>query len=192
MSRALQAGLGGASNADIERAVEMARNAHDARSMCELRANLDKIMERPGARILTRKSALALLRAISDGLKPSTDKPIGRFDDTTILENHPAIELLDELIDALSDLDRGVPHPAFKTVAGNASLGIRKRQRDELLLRAVSFLEEKHGLKSRAEAERMLARNARKLGSTRDGKPITAGLLRRLRYNSKTRKPFKI
>jgi hypothetical protein len=108
MSRELQAGLGGASNANIERAVEIARDVHDAKMMGVLRANLDNLMERPGARNLTRKNALVLLRAISEGLKPSTDKSAGRFDDTLILVSHPAVELLDELIDALSDLDRGV------------------------------------------------------------------------------------
>jgi hypothetical protein len=39
----LQAGLEGASNSDIERVVEIARNAHDATIRVEVRANLDKI-----------------------------------------------------------------------------------------------------------------------------------------------------
>jgi hypothetical protein len=80
MSRELQAGLGGASTADIERAVEIARKVHDAKIMGELRANLDKIMERPAARVLTRDKALALLRLLRDGLRPATDVPVGKMD----------------------------------------------------------------------------------------------------------------
>jgi hypothetical protein len=116
-------GLGAAADPSIERAVEIARDAHDAKVMRDLRAHLDDMPKRLGAGNLKRKSALILLRAISDGLKPATDKPIGKMEDGQFLvRSHPAIELLDELIDALSDLDRGVPHDAFKTIGGNASL----------------------------------------------------------------------
>lgn len=45
-----------------------------------------------------------LLRAISDGLKPATDEPIGGVGDGHMpVRTHLAIGLLDELIDALTD-----------------------------------------------------------------------------------------
>ena len=123
-------GLAGASDPNMERALEIARDAHDAKVMRDLRAHLDDITKRPGAGNLNWKAALILLRAISDELKPATDKPIGKMDDGQFLvRSHPAIELLDELIDALSDLDRDVLHDALKTIR-NASLSTSQRKRD--------------------------------------------------------------
>lgn len=140
-------GLAGASDANMERALEIARDAHDAKVMRDLRAHLDDMMKRQGAGNLERRTALMLLRAISDGLKPATDKPIGKVGGGQFLvRSHPAIELLDELINALSDLDRGVPHQAFKTTGGNASLSISQRKRDEELLRAILILQQVRGL----------------------------------------------
>ena len=182
-------GLAGASDADIERALEIARDAHDAKVVRDLRVHLDDMMKREGAGNLVRRTALMLLRAISDGLKPATDEQIGKVaDGQSLVRSHPAIELLDELIDALSDLDRGVPHDAFKTIGGNASLSTRQRKRDDALLLAVLILKRKHGFKNRVAAERLLARNARQRGYKRNGELISAGLLRKLRYNSTTQK----
>jgi hypothetical protein len=176
----------------MERALEIARDAHDAKVMRDLRAHLDDITKRPGAGSLNRKAALILLRAISDGLKPATDKPIGKMEDGQFLvRSHPAIELLDELIDALSDLDRGVLHDAFKTIR-NASLSTSQRKRDDALLLTVLILQRIHGFKYRIAAERLLAQNARRQGYKREGEPISVGLLRKLQYNSKTRKPIKL
>ena len=158
-------GLAGASDANMERALEIARDAHDAKVMRDLRAHLDDMMKRQGAGNLERRTALMLLRAISDGLKPATDKPIGKVGGGQFLvRSHPAIELLDELINALSDLDRGVPHQAFKTTGGNASLSISQRKRDEELLRAILILQQVRGLQNRVDAERLLVQNARKRG----------------------------
>jgi hypothetical protein len=187
-------GLAGAPHRDIERALQIARDAHDAKVMRDLRAKLDDMMKRPspGARNLTRKAALTLLRAMSDGLKPATDRAIGEVEGGTLVRCHPAIELLDEFIDALSDLDRGVPHYAFKAIGGNASLSTSQRKSDDVLLMTVLILQRVHGFKHRVAAERLLARNARQQGYKRDGEPISVGLLRKLRYNSKTRKPVKL
>jgi hypothetical protein len=186
-------GLAGASDANMERALEIARDAHDAKVMSDLRAHLDEMTKRHSAGNLKRKTALMLLRAISDGLKPATDEPIGNVGDGEFLvRSHPAIELLDELIDALSDLDRGVAHDAFKTIGGNASLSTNQRRRDDALLMAVLILQRIHGFKHRVAAERLLARNARQRSYKRDGEPISVGLLRKLKYNSKTRKPIKL
>ena len=52
-------GLAGASDADIERALEIARDAHDAKVMRDLRAHLDDVMKtRQAARNLTRERRL--------------------------------------------------------------------------------------------------------------------------------------
>ena len=131
------------SDANIERALGIARDAHDAKTMRDLRARLDDIMEREGARVLTRDGALALLRAISEGLKPSTDLFVGPVgEDVLLVKNHPALNLLDELIDALADLDNGKPHCALKpaSYAANASLSTSQRKWDDELLIAVEVI----------------------------------------------------
>jgi hypothetical protein len=72
-------GLAGASNANLERALEIARDAHDAKVMRELRASLDGMMEQADARALKRENVLALLRMISEGVGPAIDRPISRL-----------------------------------------------------------------------------------------------------------------
>jgi hypothetical protein len=72
-------GFAGASNANIERALEIARDANDARVMRDLRASLDGMMEQPHAWALKRENVLALLRTISEGLGPAIDRPISRL-----------------------------------------------------------------------------------------------------------------
>jgi hypothetical protein len=180
----------GLANAEVNRALELARNARDARTVAELHACLDEIMNQPDATKLTRKNGLALLRIISEGLKPSTDKPVGVLDTgQVVVVAHPALALLDDLIDALADLDRGKTHAALKVAseAENAALTTKQRKWDEAMLDAVDIVKRAKGFKTRVEAERFLARNMRKNGVMRRGKAITARTLKRLRDYEKWR-----
>jgi hypothetical protein len=192
-------GLAGASGADIERALEIARDAHDAKVMRDLRANLDKIMERPGARVLTRDKALSLLRLVRNGLRPATEAPVGKTETgLTIVVDHSAIALLDEFIDALCDLNRGHPHDLFKPARtrGAPPLSIKQLKRDQVLLDTVIIVKNWKGYKTLAEAENYLVRKLRQARYTRQGtakgEPISRSLITRLRSNSKTRRPLEI
>jgi hypothetical protein len=179
----------------IESALDIARgvlDARDAQTMRALRARLDALMSSQEAWGLTRKNALSLLRTISEGLKPSTDQPIGAVsaEEMLITRGHPALELLDRLIDALSDLDRGKCDPSLKpsTHQANASLTTKQRKWDQVLLDDVLIVQRVRGYKKRSKAERFLAGQLRKEGKTRRSKPYTAGMLKRLRDDYKKMK----
>jgi hypothetical protein len=182
---------GAATDTDIERALDIARDAQDAKTMRDLRARLDTMMEREGPHVLTRDTALALLRAIADGLKPSTDLVVGSVgEDALLVQNHPALNLLDELIDALVDLENGKTHCAFKPAAhgANASLTIGERKWDDAVLDAVIVVQRAKGFRTRVQAEQFLASNLNKAGKTRRGKRYSAKMLKRLRDDRAKRK----
>jgi hypothetical protein len=168
----------------VERAMEVAREAHDGQVMANLRAELDELMKRPGAHILTRGNALALLAALSENVTSATNAPIGMVGtDQMLVRPHHAMALLDELIDALHDLDSGKTHSALKpaSYAANASLTTRERKWDDELLNAVTIVQSAKRFKTRKEAEEFLAENLNAAGKTRRGKPYTRKTLKRLR-----------
>jgi hypothetical protein len=184
-------GLAGPSAADMERALEIARDAHDTKVMRELRARLDGLMERPDARALNRENVLAVLRTISEGVGPAIDRPIRRLSTGEMLvRSHPAIELLDELIDALSDLDKGKTDPSLRACSDgpNASLTTTERKWDDELLNAVLIVQRARGLKTRVEAETFLAGRLKEAGKRRRGKDYTPRMLKRLRDDRDKRK----
>jgi hypothetical protein len=189
--KSLGLGLAGASDANIERALEVARDAIDAQAMRELRASLDQMMEQPDVRALKRENVLALLKTISEGVRPATDRPIGPVATGEMLvSTHPAIELLDELIDALSDLDRGKTDPSLRACSDgpNASLTTRERKWDDALLEAVSNVQHARGLKTRTAAENVLASILDKAGKMRRGKVYSPRMLKRLHHDRIKRK----
>ena len=135
---------------------------------------------------------LALLRgAISEGVGPAIDRPISRLATGEMLvRSHPAIELLDEFVDALSDLDRGKTDPSLRACSDgpNASLTTSERKWDDELLNAVLIVQRARGLKTRAEAENFLADNLKAAGKRRRGKDYTPRMLKRLRDDRDKRK----
>jgi hypothetical protein len=184
-------GLAGALDASVEGALEVARDAVDAKAMRELRAGLDQMMEQLDARVLKRENVLALLKTISEGVRPATDRPIGHVaSGESLVRSHPAIEFLDELIDALSDLDRGKTDPSLRASsdAPNASLTTKERKWDDTLLEAVLIVQRAQGLKTRAEAEKFLAGRLKETGKKRRGKDYTPRTLKRLRDDRVKRK----
>jgi hypothetical protein len=107
-----------------------------------------------------------------------------------LVRSHPAIELLDELIDALSDLDRGKTDPSLRACSDgpNASLTTSERKWDDELLNAVLIVQRARGLKTRAEAENFLAGRLKEAGKRRRGKDYTPRMLKRLRDDRDKRK----
>ena len=181
-------GLAGASGADIERAVEIARDVHDARVMRELRTTLDRLTEQHDKRTLKRKHVLALLRTISEGLDPATQRPIGALDTGEMLvRSHPAIELLDEFVDAISDLDKGKTDPSLKASSHgpNASLTTKERKWLKVLLDTVLIVQRHKGYQTRSRAELFLAQKLTKAGKKWRSKVITRGRLKQLRDDYK-------
>lgn len=179
------------SDEDIKRALWLAFEARDPRdvqrnssAMVVLRARFEEIAAEPGDSALTQRKAIALLRAISESLSPATQISRG-----LVLENHPAIELLNELIDALADLQRGKPNVLFATEEGkqaHRTLSLKQLREDEALLRLVERVKQTKGLSTK-EAEKWVARP--RPNRTRMGKKIDGKTLQSLRRHRKAKKP---
>jgi hypothetical protein len=181
------------SNEEIEKALQLAFEARDPRevrrdssAMVVLRGRLDKIVETFGDGTLTREKAIVLLRAVSKSLKPAT-----RISEGLVLKTHPAIELLDEFIDALADLGRGKAHGDLLATALNQAhraLSLKRLREDEALLKLVEFVKDMEGLSTK-EAEERVAKTMRRSGRTRMGKTIDSKTLRSLRRHRKAKTP---
>jgi hypothetical protein len=184
-------GLGVPPDLNIERALEIARDAHDAKVMRDLRADLDALMDRPNARALSRENVLALLRTISESLDLTTQKLLGATTEgEVVMTSHPAVALLDGFVDALSDLDRGKTDPSLRACSDgpNASLTTSERKWDDALLEAVLIVQRARGLKTRAEAENLLAGSLNRAEKKQRGKVYTPRMLKRLRDDRAKRK----
>jgi hypothetical protein len=177
----------------IEQALKLAwevhdANAHLAQALEQLVANLKGLMLKPDAKTLTRPNIVALLRSISDGLGPVMHVPLGQTSTgELIVTDHAAIALLDELVDAFSDLENGKTHTVFKPVShgATATLTVRQRKRDQVWREAVHIVKQFHGLRTVTDAERFLAKKLREAGKKRKGKAVTAAMLKSLRDHPK-------
>ena len=133
----LEKGLLTAEQAEGDHASALLRESRDADAMAALRSRLDELMAGSIAKPLTRPNAIALLTALAECLEPALaeERNISASDLTLHLE-HAAIGLLNQLIDALKDLDNGKVDDALKrsTHQANAGLTIRQRKEDQLLL----------------------------------------------------------
>jgi hypothetical protein len=84
---------------------------------------------------LTRASALGLLRCLHDNLRIELVQPAG--DDDTILIDHPAMALLQDLADAVEDLNNAKTHDCLKPAKksrGNSLARRTERERIELAI----------------------------------------------------------
>jgi hypothetical protein len=178
------------SDEDMERALQISFEARDPRdvrrdseAMIALRARFKEIAAEPGDSGLTQRKAIAVLRAISERLGPATQISRG-----LVLEDDPAIEQLDELIDALADLQRGKPNVLFATEGKQAhrALGLKQLREDEMLLRLVEDVKRMKGCSTK-EAEKWVARSSS--GRTRGGRKIDLKTLQSLRRHKKAKTP---
>ena len=176
----------------MERALQISFEARDPRdvrrdseAMIALRGRFKEIAAEPGDRTLTQTKAIALLRAISETLKPATKISSG-----LVNQNHPAIELLDELVDALADLQRGTPNDLFAIEGKQANRALRLQQlrQDEALLGLVELIKQMDGVSTK-EAEKRVERIMRRSGQGRMNKPITQKTLQSLRRHRGTKTP---
>jgi hypothetical protein len=180
-------------SAQIEIALSVAHevheaNAHLAQALERLVANLKGLMLKLDAKTLTRPNIVALLRSVSDGLGPVMHMPLGQTSTGELLvTDHAAIALLDELVDAFSDLENGKTHTVFKPVShgATATLTVQQRKQDRVWREAVHAVKQFHGLRTVTDAERFLAKRLREAGKKRKGKPVTAETLKSLRDHPK-------
>jgi hypothetical protein len=181
------------SDEEIEKALQIAfevRNPRDVRkdseAMNALRGRFEEIAPWPGDKTLTQAKAIALLLAMSESLKPATQISRGL---ATV--DHPAIELLDELIDALADLQRKTPNDFFAIEGrpANRALGLKQLRQDEALLGLVELIKQMENVSTK-EAERRVEKSMRRRGQRRMNKPITQKTLQSLRRHRKAKKPI--
>ncbi len=154
-------------------------------SIKELRAVLDQKVY-SDAETLTSKVAIDTLRCIRDVL----DVALGDTIFTQKIEvhlQHKAIEVLDSVIEALEDLDKGVVHEALQSSSSNrgAALTAEQKRQDIQWLNNVTIVQRWKGLKTRHEAEVWYAERLRKAGKKRRGDEPTAVMLKSLRDHPK-------
>ena len=181
------------SDDDLEKALRLAfearagRDAHrDSSAMVVLRGRLDKIVNAPDGRELTRERAITLLRAVSQSIGPATQTGEG-----LVLKNHPAIVLIDEFIDALADLNRGKAHDYLFATAPNQThraLSLKQLREDEALLDLVELVKDMDEVSTK-EAEELVAKKMKRSGRTRMGKAIDRKTLQSLRRHRKAKTP---
>ena len=177
-------GEGGAGQ-EFDRAVDVAQVG------LRLRARLHGLMSDENARTLTRRNATNLLTILSECLDPLLHKPLGALDTgEKVVGEHRAVDLLNQLIDALGDLDNGKTHEVFRSASHgpNRSLSAARRRQDAVWLDTVEIVQRARGLPRRKKAEQWFARALTKAGKTRDGEPITQALLKSLRDRQNRRK----
>ena len=186
----LTAGFG-STQAEGDRGFALLRESRDAAAMAELRSRLDELIAGSIAKRLTRLNAIALLTAFSECLGPTLAEERDLSEpDVVLCLQHAAIGLLDQLIDALKDLDNGKVDDALKRSPhqANAALTIRQRKEDQLWLDSVVIFQGWKRLKDRKQAERLVAQMLNRAGKARKGKRITGPMLKKLRDYSKKRK----
>ena len=159
----------GLSKSDMDRALEVARDAVDAHTMAALRNSLDEFINRPGAKTLTRPNIVAVLRSISAGLGPSTDRTLAVIKTVEIVvASHLAIALLNEFIEVLEDLNSGKIHDALKPVTDGANSAKRWKR-----------------VGKRVQAGRFPVEHKRKAAKSRRDIEMTTGMLKSLRDHQK-------
>ena len=198
MSNASAKGLSPANGCDqsVQRALVVARREvsardSDARNFQELTGRLDAFSEgNAQCSQMTRESAIEVLTALRDVLSPALYQVIGEIEDgIPVVSDHPAVEQLTAIIDALQDLAKGKTHPALRPnpTGSNASLPTHERKKLDALLLTVSILSRSKKI-TITEAEAKISESLKKRGYLFRGKPVSKHRLRNLRINRSKRK----
>ena len=100
---------------------------------------------------------------------------------------HKAVGQLNNLIEALKDLENGKPHVALRPAATKkgAALTAEQKRQDALLVDMVTIVQQWKGFPNRREAEEYVAARFTKAGKKRRGQEITAKMLKSLRDHFK-------
>ena len=161
----------------------------DAEAMASLHIGLEQFVPHSKS-VLTRHNAIALLEVIKESLIPALYKPVAVSAQQPLAVHHPAMVMLMELLDALSDLDRGKANKIFRAASDqtHAALPLGRIKLNQALIETVDQIQRGHKLKTRRQAERILAGNLRSIGFDVDGTPVTAGMLKSVRDHMRKRK----
>ena len=97
--------------------------------------------------------------------------------------DHPGIVLLDDVIDALLDLDNGKPHPAFETAHSSrgASLPRKQVKRDQAMVEFLHFYKLIKAIAPSGRPKCVLEKAWKLKGVMRKSKLVDAVVLRNLR-----------
>jgi len=157
--------------------------------MAALRVGLEQFVPHSKS-VLTRHNAITLLEVIKESLKPALYKGIAVAARQPLCISHPAMALLEDLVDALSDLERGKANKIFRAARDqtHAALPLSRIKLNEALIETVDQIQRGHRLKTRRQAEHLFARQLRAEGFTIEGTPVTAGMLKSIRDRKRKRK----
>lgn len=173
------AGLGALTNLNGDHPSQSALHVHAIREMYR---RLDEFASSGAKPSLTRPNAIALLEIIYGCLQPvMQDEQYYPDSDLTIVSDHHAIVMLEELINAFKDLDNAKPHEVFAPNAhgANASHSTAVKRQIDVLLETVEVVRLAKGLKTRKDAQ-IFVSNALKGKKTFRGEPVTQELLQSL------------
>jgi hypothetical protein len=150
--------------------------------IARIRAGFDAVAGGFGAEQLTRPNAVYLLKIISDVLAPFTSKTNDTFEPEGVyVTDHAAIDLLNGLIDAIEDLDRGLTHEALKpTKGGGNALPAHERRRDDALVGAVTIVQAVNKFPTRSLAQAYVANALKKNKKTIRGATPSAERLKKI------------
>jgi hypothetical protein len=160
----------------------------NAQYIGNIRAGFDTVAGGFSTKELTRHNAVYLLKVISEVLAPFTSKTNDTFETGELyVTDHAAIDLLNRLIDAIEDLDRGVTHEILKpTKGGGNALPAHERKRDDALIGAVTLIQFVKKLPTRSLAEADLANALKRNNKTIRGvKPSPEGLKKLLDHKAR-------
>lgn len=160
----------------------------NAQYIGNIRAGFDTVAGACGAEQLTRPNAVYLLKVISEVLAPFTSKTNATFETGgRYVTDHAAIDLLNRLIDAIEDLDRGVTHEILKpTKGGGNALPAHERKRDDALIGAVTLVQFVKKFPTRSLAQAYVANALKRNNKTIRGvKPSAEGLKKLLDHQAR-------
>ena len=148
-----------------------------------LKAKLDAAFSTDVGSELSRESAILVLSTLIEGLRPTLDQHLGTLETgEVIVTDHPAMRVLDQLKDAIKDLDLSKTHPALRPNSYGAPNTLTRAEQkfDTTLLEAVLILQRIKGFSNRNMTERKLASILRGKIFRRSA-PITAQRLKQIR-----------
>ena len=145
---------------------------------------LDEIVPTDGINLLTRPLAIAVLEAVIEAIRPITKIDQGQIDTGEhVITDHGAVALMDELVDALKDLDTPKKHAALKSVSFGAPSKLKRAEvkRRQALIDLVEVYQRFKNFHHRNRAQREVAKILNQNGNKLDGHSFTAKNLENLR-----------
>jgi hypothetical protein len=161
---------------------ERLQDEENAHYIARIRAGFDTVAGGFSTKELTRHNAVYLLKIISEVLAPFTSKTNDTFENVGVyVTDHAAIDLLNRLIDAIEDLDRGITHEILKsTKGGGNALPAHERKRDDALIGAVTMVQFVKKLPTRSLAQAYVANALKRNNKTIRGAKPSAQRLKKI------------